>query len=223
MAACSRRLQGYEHVPFHLCEHCTYVLTPASGLPLLPQVMHNLAPAFQVNTQGWTLLSGDTRQGTQLPQQSTLGASEPRSCSTASPAALSSAARLGQPSRRAAIPAAGQAPAQMPLQHHLLLILLPPTVAWEEKGSAEGGGRRAASRGRAFFGEQRQPLSAAAARPASPDCTSVCCGASAQSPSLLGEHRAISRVTSLLRGGRTGGSPLLPCCGDAKPSPPSAV
>lgn len=136
------------------------------------------------------------------------------------PATLSSTAQLGHPPRRVAIPAAGRAPAQLSLQHHLLLLLIPPTVAQEEKGSTERGRRRAASRGRAFFGEQSWPLSAAAARP---DCTSVCCGAAAQSPSLLGEHRAISRVTSLLQSGRTRGSPLLPCCQDAKPSPPSAA
>lgn len=201
VAACSQSLQGYRQVPFDPCEHCIYPLTPASGLPLPPEVMQSLAPAFWVPSS----LDTHTYQGTCQPQQSTLGASKPQHHFH------HSAAQLGRPPCRTPTPAAGRAPAQLPPQHCLLLLLLLPTTAREEKGSAEGGGHRAASRGQAFFGKQRRPLSAAAARPTGPDCTSVRCGAAAQSPSLLGECRAISRVTSLLRGRTTGGSPLLSC------------
>lgn len=138
VAARSRRLQGYKHAPFDLREHRTYTLTPASGPPLPPRATHNPAPAFQGSTEGRTLLPGDTHRGTRLLQHSTLGAGEPGSCSTASPA------QFGRPPHRvpipAGVPAAGRAPAQPSLQHHLLLLLFPPTAARGEKGSAEGGG-----------------------------------------------------------------------------------
>lgn len=133
---------------FDLCEHCVYTLTPTSGLPLPPKVIHSLAPAFWVPS---SLHTHTTPEDTPAP------AKHPQ-CPTEPP-----------------YPAAGPVPAELSPQRCPSLLLFPPTAA-QEKSSAEGGGHWVENRGQAFFGKQRWPLSTAAACPAGPDCTSVCCG-----------------------------------------------
>jgi len=224
-AACSRgcrdtdtRLSAHMSIASTRSRLLWGCLSHSKGCTAWPRLSR---PAPKAGPSSLELTPGDTPALAQHPR---CQCTEPGGCGTASqPRSAPQPSWVGLPAEPLSWPTSRRAPAPLSLQHHLSLLLPPPTAAREEKGSAEGGGCRAASRGRAFFSEQRQLLSMAAARPASPDCSSVRCGDAAQSPSLLDEHRAISRVTSQLRDGRTGDSPLPPFRPDEKPLPPSAA